>query len=204
MSTPVTTVQTPPVTLSSPTGDPSTTNIPGTASPDTSTSGLSLAVTTDHTPVFPTISEGVTSLSTTSNIRSTTVTRGGSGLSSGAILSTTSSNRSTIVTPGGSGLSSGAIGGIIGGVIGTAFLISLAIIVFLLKRKKSNVGDIASESASITEPKDHDGTGEDADIGGRLQGIGEPADDTEVGGRLRYPNDSIVTGGRLSASGGYQ
>jgi hypothetical protein len=165
--------------------------VPLNISPDASTPGLRPAVTTDHTPVFSTRPEGVTSLSTIFSIRSTTVTPSGSSLSSGA--------------PGGSGLSSGAIGGIVGGVLGTAFLISLAVIVFLLKRKKSTVGDIASESANIAEPKDHDGTGEDTNIGGRLQGILEPADgNTEVGGRLRYPNDSIITGGRLSASGGYQ
>ena len=121
-----------------------------------------------------------------------------------SLRSTSSLRSNQTVTPGGSGLSSGAIGGIIGGVLGTAFLLSLAVIVFLLKRKKSNVGDIASDSANIAEPKVHDGTGEDMDIGGRLQGIGEPVDGTEVGGRLRYPDDSIVTGGRLSASGGYQ
>jgi hypothetical protein len=86
----------------------------------------------------------------------------------------------------------------VGGVLGVAFLISVAIIVFLLKQRRGNTGVPPGESTNRTEPKEPDKTGEDTDIGGRLKGNAEPAiNDAEVGGRLRYPDDNIAESGRL-------
>jgi hypothetical protein len=86
----------------------------------------------------------------------------------------------------------------VGGVLGVAFLISLAVIVFLLKKSRAHTGVTPGESANRTEPKEPDKTGEDTDIGGRLKGNSQPAiNDAEVGGRLRYPDDNIAESGRI-------
>ena len=78
-----------------------------------------------------------------------------------------------------------------------AFLISLAVIVFLFKQRRGNTGVTPGESTNRIEPKELDKTGEDIDIGGRLEGNAQPANVAEVGARLRYPDDNIASSGRL-------
>jgi len=80
----------------------------------------------------------------------------------------------------------------VGGVLGVAFLISLAVIVFLFKQRRGFTG--VTESTNRTEPKERDKTGEDIDIGGRLKANANVA---EVGARLRSPDDNIASSGRL-------
>ena len=83
-----------------------------------------------------------------------------------------------------------------GGVLGVAFLISIAIIVFLLKRRDTrNVAYTPEDLTNRTEPKEPDTIATDVDVGSRLMEI--QSNDAEAGGRLRYPDDITLPSGRL-------
>jgi hypothetical protein len=106
----------------------------------------------------------------------------------------------TSAPPGRDGLSSGAIGGIVGGILGAGFLISLAVIVFLLGRRRA-AGE-APANLNIQGMTIEGVVAEKTDTGGRLEELGNtPATDSlELGGRLQYPDDNFSTGGRLGAN----
>src|SRR5271167_2801964 len=89
----------------------------------------------------------------------------------------------------GGGLSSGAIGGIVCGILGTLLLISVTAIFYVLGRR-NRVAEPAVSAPNTDEGKRtlDDGVRE----AGNLGNIEPPADNVEVGGRLRYPNDQIL------------
>ena len=92
----------------------------------------------------------------------------------------------------GSGLSASAIGGIVGGILGTLLLFSVAATFYLLGRRSG-----AAENQSGREPAMEKSDKIVEPIGNRNDGI---ITDIDVGGRLRYPNDQIDVGGRLGSS----
>lgn len=102
-----------------------------------------------------------------------------------------------------SGLSAGAIGGIVGGILGALLLISVAVTGYLLGRRHSagtaipnppEVGAPAQKqevkSAVIATP----------DLEAIMAIPEANAADSEPGGRLRYPNESVQDGGRLGST----
>jgi hypothetical protein len=91
------------------------------------------------------------------------------------------------------GLSGGAIGGIVGGVLGILLLFSGgALLYFLGHRNRSNIGRVEQPSRHEAVEKP-----DEVDVmpAGNLQ-INDPTDS----GRLQYPNDEVVEGGRLGSS----
>ena len=91
-----------------------------------------------------------------------------------------------------SGLSSGAIGGIVGGILGTLLLISVAALFYVLGSRKAKRAPSTSPEAPAplkeSEIEKNDG-------GGLVVQQGE-VEETDLGGRLRYPTDNDI-GGRL-------
>ena len=91
-----------------------------------------------------------------------------------------------------SGLSSGAIGGIVGGILGTLLLICVAALFYVLGSRRAK----QASSTNPEAPAPLKGSEiEKADGGGRVVQQGE-VEETDLGGRLRYPTDSDI-GGRL-------
>ena len=93
----------------------------------------------------------------------------------------------------GGGLSGGSIGGIVGGILGILLLFSVGALFYLLgHRSRSNIG-------LANQPSRHEAVEKPDEVGvmpaGNLQ-INDPTDS----GRLQYPNDEVVEGGRLGSS----
>jgi hypothetical protein len=76
-------------------------------------------------------------------------------------------------------------------------LISLAVIVFLLNRRRT-VGE-APAISNVPETTMEGAFAEKTETGGCLEELGNTptADLLDLGGRLQYPDDNVLTGGRL-------
>jgi hypothetical protein len=87
----------------------------------------------------------------------------------------------------------------VGGSLAGALLIAIAVIICLLRRRKSHRLDTAvmtQPTSTDIEKLDDKGTGgSEIPAGGRIDGDTEGRPD--LGGRLRYPDESIMTGGRI-------
>ena len=97
------------------------------------------------------------------------------------------------------GLSGGAIGGLIGGILGIILLFSVGALFYLLAhRSRSNIG-LANQS-----PRRHEKPDEAAVIPAENMSAENfqtnNTVDSNFGGRLQYPNDDVVEGGRLGSS----
>jgi hypothetical protein len=93
----------------------------------------------------------------------------------------------------GGGLSGGAIGGIVGGTLGILLLFSGSVVFYFLgRRNRSNI-------VLANQPSRHEAVEKPDEVGvmpaGNLQNT-DPMDS----GRLRYPHDEVVEGGRLGSS----
>lgn len=135
-------------------------------------------------------------LNATSSLISGTNSSQSTSLSDLSDLLTTGMITTTATDQQHGGLSSGAIGGIVGGILGTLLLISVAATFYLLgRRNRTNMSVASPPSRNEAVEKPDEPSERPA---GNL-GNAEPIEG-EVSGRLQYPNDETVEGGRLGSS----
>lgn len=98
-------------------------------------------------------------------------------------------------------LSSGTIAGIVSGVFGGALFISLAIIVYMCNQRRRAISNDASAATIIYEPTEQQTADEKTVTSNPLPTLRTETGEEEMilGGRLRYPDESITDGGRLNS-----
>lgn len=102
-----------------------------------------------------------------------------------------------VIPPTKSGPSAGEIGGIVGGVLGALLLIFVAVTFYLLGRKSKSV------TQPVIQPTSNDAVEAPVEGYTAKEVVDRESNapvDIEVGGRLRYPNEQEVEGGRLRES----
>jgi hypothetical protein len=88
------------------------------------------------------------------------------------------------------------VGGIVGGILGTLLLVSVGALCFLLERHRRLNIELTNQTSRYEAVEK---AGEVRVIlSGNLQNS-DPVN-SDIGGRLRYPNDDVVEGGRLGSS----
>ena len=126
----------------------------------------------------------------------------GTSALSGLVSTTPTSTAATATSGGGGGLSSRATGGIVGGILSGCILILVAMILFLLRKRRIKALDgqnNMSQATNATMPIDYQrpatSTGKELPSGG-LRYPEEP----EAGGHLNIPSIDSHIGGRLGLS----
>ena len=139
---------------------------------------------------------------TSSNVLTQGTSARASGTPASGIATSVVTSVGTTITTGSpssssaGGLSGGAIGGIVGGILGVLLLISVGVTCYLLgtRRNRTAPSAVSARGDEVEEPRKQEGN-----LAGNL-GTDRIADTEVVGGRLRYPDDQTVDGGRLGSS----